>query len=835
MNNIKGLTNEEINNSRKKHGTNKIINYKKNTILSLLIESLSDPIVKILLIALGIKLLLLFDKTDLYETLGIAISIFLASIISVISEYGSEKSFEKLNEEFNLTDVKVIRNNNKQIININEIVVGDILLLEQGDKIPSDAIILEGEIYVDESHITGETTEKYKKINEEIYRGSTVMSYSCIAKTLRVGKNTYYGKIASSLQEKNEESILKIRLRKLAKQISIFGYIGAILVFISYMLNATILANNYQNIVSHIFYALPLSVAVIVMAVPEGLPMMITLVLSSNMKKLLRKNVLVRKLSGIETSGSLNILFTDKTGTLTEGKLKVIEIIDTQFKQINYNNDIFYQSLIYNNDSFFINNKIEGSNSTDRAILEYINNDKKDKYKILKKETFSSKTKYSSVTTNYNKETTFYKGAYEQIINNCDRYLENDKEKILLNKEELINKINQKTKEGIRVIALSYKHNVNNVLLGFVLLKDKIRSTAAESINKIESSGIQVIMLTGDSDNTAISIAKELNMIKQNDIVLTSKEFNELTDNQISQKLDKIKVLCRCLPEDKLRFIKIAQSKGLIVGMTGDGINDSPSLKKANVGYSMGSGTEVAKESSDVVIMDDDINSIYTAILYGRTIFKNIRKFITFQLTVNICAVLLSIIGPFIGVLSPITVIQVLWTNIVMDTFSGLAFSHEPALDEYMKEKPKDKNEQIINKYMINQILIDGLFSTLICIFFLKSSLIKQIYSYNLTDKYLLTAFFGLFIFLNIFLAFISRTSRINFISKLSNNKIFLLIFIFITIVQILLIYFGGELFRTTGLTIYEFQIMLLFSFLIIPIDMIRKIALKKRHISRTF
>lgn len=835
MNKIKGLTNEEVILSRKKHGTNKITNHKKTNIFFLLIESFSDPIVKILLVALSIKLLLMFNKTDLYETIGIAISILLASIISVISEYGSEKSFEKLNEEFNSIEVKVIRNNNKQIINIDDIVVGDILLLEQGDKIPADAIIIDGELYIDESSITGESKEKYKKINDNIYRGTIVMSSSCIAKVTNVGENTYYGKIANSLQEKAEESPLKIRLRKLAKQISIFGYIGAIFVFISYMLNAVILTNNYQDILSHILYALTLSVAVIVMAVPEGLPMMITLVLSSNMKKLLNKNVLVRKLTGIETSGSINILFTDKTGTLTEGKLKVIDIVDTNFNKIDFKLDVYYQSLIYNNDSFFINDKVEGSNSTDRAILEYVNIDKKDKYKIIKKEKFSSRLKYSSITTNYQHQTTFYKGAYEQIINKCNKYLENDKVKLLINKEELIKKLNNKTNEGLRVIALSYSQEFNNVLLGFVFLKDKIRNTASSSINKIESAGIQVIMLTGDSYNTAYSIAKELNILKNNDIILTSEEFNKLTDNEIANKLNKIKVLCRSLPEDKLRFIKIAKSKNLVVGMTGDGINDAPALKKADVGFSMGSGTEVAKETSDIVIMDDDINSIYQSILYGRTIFKNIRKFISFQLTVNVIAVLLSIIGPFIGILSPVTVIQVLWINIVMDTLSGLAFSSEPALEEYMKEKPKNKNEQIINKYMLNQIIIDGIFSTLICIFFLKSNLIRQIYSYNLSDKYLLTAFFGLFIFLDIFLAFISRTSRINLLSNLRKNKVFLILFIIITIIQIVLIYFGGELFRTTGLTIYEFQIMLFFASLIIPIDIIRKQTLKKRNVLRKY
>lgn len=835
--NIKGLTYEEVNESRKKYGTNKITNKKKNTILNMIIESLNDPIVKILLIALGIKVLLIFNRTDLYETIGIAIAIFLSSFISVISEYGSEKAFDKLNEENNSIDVKVIRNYQKEIINIEEVVVGDLLILEQGDKVPADSIIIDGELYIDESLLTGESKEKYKSINDNIYMGSTITENIAIAKVINIGDETFYGKIASDIQQDTNDSPLKIKLRELAKTISKLGYIGAILVFVSYFLNAVIIPGNYTNIMEHLLYALTLSVAVVVMAVPEGLPMMITLVLSSNMKRLLKENVLVRKLIGIETAGSINILFTDKTGTLTEGKLKVIDILDSNLNKIDLTNELIYQSLVYNNDSYFINNKVEGSNSTDRAILEYVQTDKKEKYKIISKEKFNSKKKYSAVTTTYQQETTFIKGAYEQIINTSNYYITSQNtERVLINKKEIIDKITKRTNDGQRVIALSYKQNNKQVLLGFVFLKDNIRKEAYESINRIKTSGVQVVMLTGDSYTTANSIAKELKIIDSStDIILTSEEFNKMTDEEVINKLNRIKVLCRSLPSDKLRFIKIAQMNDLVVGMTGDGINDAPALKKADVGFAMGSGTEVAKETSDIIILDNNIKSIYSAILYGRTIFKNIRKFITFQLSVNCCAVILSIIGPFIGILSPITVIQVLWVNMIMDTLSGLAFSYEPALKEYMEEKPKSKNEHIINKYMKNQIIVDGILSMLICVFFLKSNIIKQIYCYNLTDKYLLTAFFGLFIFLDIFIAFNSRTHRLNILSNLKKNKVFLLIFIIISIVQIILIYYGGELFRTTGLTIYEFEIMIFFAFLIIPIDIVRKLTLKKRNEQRTF
>ena len=371
-------------------------------------------------------------------------------------------------------------------------------------------------------------------------------------------------------------------------------------------------------------------------------------------------------------------------------------------------------------------------------------------------------------------------------------------------------------------------------LIGFIFLKDNIRKESISAIETIKNAGIQVVMITGDAKQTAVAVAKETKIIDNiNDIVLTSEEFNKMTDEYLMSVLPRLKVLSRALPQDKNRLVKISQEKGLIVGMTGDGVNDASALKKSDVGFSMGSGTEVAKETSDIVILDDNIASITTAILYGRTIFKSIRKFIIFQLTVNVSAVLLSVIGPFIGILSPVTVVQMLWINMVMDTLAGLAFAFEPAYKEYMKEKPKNRNEKIINKYMKNQIILNSIYSCAISIFFLKSSIIRSIYRYDPSDKYLMTAFFGLFIFLAIFNAVNARTYRINTFANLLKNRVFIFIILFIAIVQIILIYFGGDIFRTTGLTIYEFEIMLFLAFTVIPFDFIRKIVLKKRNIVR--
>ena len=852
--NIKiGLSSKEVINRRNKYGSNILTSKNKNSFIKLVFESLSDPIIKILLIALAIKVIFLFKDSDIYETVGIFIAIFLATIISTLSEYGSEKAFEKLNEENSIIKVKVLRNSKKKTINIDELVVGDIVYLESGDKVPADSIIIKGELYIDESILTGETKERHASINDDIYMGSIVTDKSATIEVTNVGDKTFYGKIANDIQEKPVESPLKSRLRVLASQISKLGYTAALLILISYMFNAVVVSNNFditkilefKDFSSHLLYALTLSVAIVVMAVPEGLPMMITLVLSSNMKRLLKRNVLVRKLVGIETAGSLNILFTDKTGTLTEGKLSVELFTDaelTEYKNINklstQKYELLYQSLVYNNSAFLNNGIPEGGNTTDRALLSYIGRDDKTTYKIISKEEFNSKLKYSTVETNYKGNTIFIKGAYEKILEKCTKYQKSDGSvRVLINKEKLTNYVNTKTNEGIRALALAYKEkdSTSYILLGFVFLKDNIRKEAYEGIKKIKNAGIQVVMVTGDAKNTAVSIAKELRIItKPTDKVLTSDEFNNMTDEEVKRILPSLRVLSRSLPQDKNRLVKLAQELDLIVGMTGDGINDAPALKRADVGFGMGSGTEIAKETSDIVIIDNNILSISVAILYGRTIFKSIRKFIIFQLSVNICAVLLSIIGPFIGILSPITIIQMLWINMVMDTLAGLAFSYEPALDEYMEEPPKKRNEKIINKYMTNQILFNGLYGAILCIWFLKSKFISSIYRIDPSNKYLLTAFFGLFIFIAIFNAFNARTYRLNILSNILKNKVFIAIITFIAIVQIILIYYGGEVFRTTGLTIYEFEIMIVLAFSIIPFDIIRKIILKKNKITRT-
>lgn len=863
-----GLTDKEVLSNKNKYGSNAITNTKKNSFISLLIESLGDPIIRILLIALGIKTIFLIKDFDWYETVGIVIAIFLASFISSISEYGSEKAFEKLQEESSKIKCRVRRNGKVVEINVDDVVVGDIVLLEAGERIPADGIIVDGEISVDESTLNGESKEKYKypnhnNINDDhntVYRGTVVYSKEAIMLVTKVGNETVYGKIAAELQEKQPESPLKIRLRKLAEIISKFGYIGAALVSISYLFSVIFIDNgfnmtkvietvtNFHVMFGHILYAMTLSVTIIVVAVPEGLPMMITLVLSSNMKRMLKDNILVRKLVGIETAGSLNILFTDKTGTLTKGKLEVVELLDGNMKSFRNDYDLlnypkFYNlvklSTVYNNASIYNREKdiITGGNITDRALLNFVKDEKNSNIKIIETTPFDSKNKYSKVTIDNGKKITLIKGAPEVLINKCNSYYDEYLiKRDFKNKSVVLNKIMDMTKKGIRALVLAtstYEKNMDDLIfVGAVFIKDEVREDAIEGIKLVTKAGIQTVMITGDNKDTAIAIAKECGIINNiNDIVLTSDELNKRTDAEIKQILPHLKVVARSLPQDKSRLVKISREMNLVVGMTGDGVNDAPALKKADVGFSMGSGTEVAKEASDIVILDDNFKSISKAILFGRTIFKSIRKFIIFQLTVNICAVSLSIIGPFIGVETPVTVIQMLWINMVMDTLAGLAFSFEPPLLEYMDEKPKKKDEQIINKYMINEILFTGAYSSILCVLFLKLPIIKELYRFNIDSIYLMTAFFGLFIFIGIFNSFNARTHRLNLFANILKNKVFIIIISFIIIVQLFLLYFGGNLFRTSGLTLKEFEIMILLSMTVIPIDFLRKYLLRKRGI----
>ena len=862
MYNTNGLKDDEVKESRKRYGSNSINEKNKNTFFNLFIETLGDPIIKILLIALAIKTIFLFRDFDYFETMGIVLAVLVASLISAISEYGSNKAFQRMQEESSRINVLVKRDGKTKEITIDEIVKNDILILAPGNKVPADGILIKGKLSVDESSLNGETKEVYKEYIDNIslateknrvYRGTTIYDGEALILVTKIGMDTLYGKMAKVLTEEEDASPLKLRLTNLAKVISRIGYIAAILIAVAYLFSKIFIINNFNLTIiretitlnkffSLILEALTLAVSVLVMSVPEGLPMMITLVLSTNSKKMLKDNVLVRKMVGIETAGSLNILFTDKTGTLTKGKMEVSSIIDGN---LNEYNDLYYtpdklktlisDSLLYNNESELeeSSGKVVGGNITDKALLSFVQRKKDNSVLIKDRILFNSKNKFAvTIIEKNNEKIKLIKGAPDIVIKNSTHYIDKDGKRRTLDKDKILNYVNSKADSGLRTIALAVSQSIyptdsirRNILLGVIFLKDDIRAEAKDGVSLIKSAGINIVMVTGDSKETATSIAKEVGIItSNNDIVLSSSDLERLSDNELKKIIPNLKVVSRALPEDKKRLVMLSKELGLVTGMTGDGVNDSIALKKADVSFAMGSGTEVSKEASDIVIIDDNILSISRAILYGRTTFKNIRKFIIFQLTVNISAIMLALIGPFIGVPSPITVLQMLWINMVMDTLAGLAFSYEVPRIEYMKEPPKKKEENIINKYMFNEIIATSMYTLIISLLFLKLPFIKYIVS----SDHLMTAFFSLFIFIAVFNSFNARTHRLNILAHLKENKVFILIIIFIIIVQIIIIYSGITLFQTKPLYIKELIFILVLSLSIIPFDFLRKYISKK-------
>lgn len=861
MINSNGLSNKEVIEARKKYGSNGILGKNKSTFFSLFIETLGDPIIKILLIALAIKTIFLFKDFDYFETIGIVMAILVAAIISAISEYGSNKAFQRMQEESSKISVKVRRNGSIKEVFIDDLVVGDIVILASGDKVPADITLIEGKLSVDESSLNGEAKESYKEEvrdinnpldNNKVYRGTTIYDGYAIGIVTKVGMDTLYGKMAISLIEKEEDSPLKIRLTNLAKIISRIGYIAAFLIAVSYLFSKIFILNNFNfSIISQISFntfigylleAMTLAVSVLVMAVPEGLPMMITLVLSTNSKKMLLNNVLVRKMVGIETAGSLNILFTDKTGTLTKGKMEVVKTtlgdLNECYSKIEFSDiyqTILEEAIIYNNESEYDKTtyNIIGGNITDKALLSYTGKYKDDNIEIVDKLLFNSKNKYSvSIIKKNNKKIKLIKGAPDKIIKASNLYIDINGKAKVLDRERLINYINKETSKGLRAVAVAISDSTyditsirKNTLVGVVFIKDEIRKEAVDAVELIKSAGIDIVMVTGDSLGTASSIAKEVKIVsKSDDIMLTSSELSKLSDEEVKKIIPKLKVVARALPEDKKRLVELAKEINLVTGMTGDGVNDSIALKKADVSFAMGSGTEVAKEASDIVILDDNILSISKAILYGRTTFKNIRKFIIFQLTINLAATSLALIGPFIGVPSPITVIQMLWINMVMDTLAGLAFSYEVPRIEYMKEAPKKKDESIINRYMFNEIILSGVYLLIVCLLFLKLPIIRGMFTDN---SHYMTAFFTLFILMTVNNLFNVRTHRINIFSHINKNIPFILIVIFIIFAQLFIVYSGITIFGTTRINMKEIFVIFMISLTIIPCDIIRKIFLK--------
>lgn len=863
----KGLTQQQVEESRKLHGANTLTEIPPDPLWKKILEGFKDPMIMILLVALVIQVVLFFmGKAEWYEPVGILIAIMIANGVASVSESKQEGKASALKaEEESKEMAKVIRDGKLQEIHVSEIVVGDIVYLQSGDKIAADGEIIEGTVKVDQASLNGETEEATKTVNASgedynikdllntcyAYRGTVVCGGEAYMEVKVVGDRTLFGELALEVQEDTRETPLQVKLGKLAKQISTFGYIGAIAIVIGVFAKTFIAGNLPEDAFGWInltIEAVTVAVTIIVCAVPEGLPMLTSILLSYQSMRMAKDNVLVHKINGLETAGSLSILFSDKTGTITEGKLSVVEVATGNVRKfgsmkelpVDLKDDVVV-GIGLNNSSSYSDGNIIGGNSTDRALMSFLAAgnaaNSMDRQDVAGFNAFDSAKKYSTVTISRNGHSvTYIKGAPEKIIARCKTYLdENGAVRELTERNFLTAYMDEQAGRSMRLLAVARcdgeTADGDNLTLVCVLsIRDNVRKEAVDAIREVQEAGIQVVMVTGDRKETAVAIAKEAGLLKEKtDVALTSAELAELSDEKLKEILPDLRVVSRALPTDKSRLVRCAQELNLVVGMTGDGVNDSPALKKADVGFAMGSGTEVAKEAGDITILDDNFLSIEKAILYGRTMFKSIRKFLIFQLTVNVAAVLLCFLAPLFGENEILTVIQLLLINLAMDTLAAIAFGSEPALKEYMKEKPVARDASIVTKNMLTEVIISGLFITAACLCLRFVPFFQNLLGAAGNTVFLNSAVFATFMMAITFNGFNARTNHVNVFEHLGRNKNFLLVMGGLLIIQFIFVTFGGDVLHVTPLTAAAWGICALIAFLVIPIDVIRKSFMKKQ------
>jgi len=851
-----GLRDGEVERSRREHGANVFSQAQGRGFWRCFLGNLGDPVIKVLLIALALHLVLMLHHSDWIETAGIAASVLLATLISTLSEYGSEAAFARLREDCSVALCRVRRGGRVMEIPTSDVVVGDVVLLGAGERVPADGRLLCGSLTVDQSALTGESREVEKKpcagtlapdAVGAVLAGCTVQSGEGEIEVLAVGDATLLGHISGELQAATRESPLKLRLSHLARQISILGYVAALLCVLAYLFNELFLQNSFcgaaivaelsnpARLLPTLLHALTLGLTVVVVAVPEGLPMMIAVVLSSNMKRMVRDSVLVRKPAGLEAAGSMNILFTDKTGTLTVGKPTLYSILwqggeAMGVRALQREAPAIFESLLlaaHANTGATVGEvgghpEALGGNGTDRALLSAFLAFTPPTYRVSWRMPFDSTAKLA--VTCLTDGRVLVMGAPERLMPHVRAARQGNKGgEVPLHAAAFSKEVREHMARGQRVLLVCEGEGMQRggalpplSLVCAVTLSDPPRPECRGAVAALQGAGVQVVMMTGDGRETALHVAAASGIWREGSICLEGAELSRMQDSEIADILPRLAVICRALPQDKSRLVRICEAKGLVVGMTGDGINDAPALKLADVGFSMGSGTQVAKDAGDVVIMDDNLSSVVRAVLYGRTIFKSIRKFITLQLVMNFCAVGISVLGPFIGFEAPVTVVQMLWVNIIMDTLGGLAFAGEAPLGLYLKEKPIRRDTPILSRAIVGRIAFLTLTTLAVCVLFLTSPHVTACFRESRDDVCLLTAFFAFFIFAAVVNCFHARSDRVRMLMGLFSNRAFLLIMSLVAAVQIAFVYLGGAVLRTVPLLPRELGTALLLSLLLL-------------------
>ena len=882
---ISGLNDEQVRISRERYGSNVIPESEPTTFREAFLETFGDPMIRILLAIVVIMLIMYgMGHAKIYEPVGTVAAILIVAFVTAKTSVASDMKYRELKESAKKDTAKIYRNGNVEVLSVDEVVVGDRILLQAGDKIPADGVLIQGGLRVNNAALNGEAEECRKKAAPEdtpfpeavtgevfvdassLFRGAVVFDGEGVMAVRKVGTATMMGKMAEEMQVDEPDSPLKVKLSKLAQQISIFGYISAVVIVLLYMAYFiwraggmdSYLGMGWETVLMDAAEAVSLAILIVVCAVPEGLPLMISLVLMQNTSRMLDHNVLVRKAIGIETAGSLNILFSDKTGTITKGSLEVVDFFTAdgqvipldelgQHGQVKRLVDV---AIGKNTASLFDGeHRVIGGNATDQALMRFLGEKtyqalRQDaQYETGEVQSFNSANKFSQAALPKLGKV-FYKGAPERFLAKAKQYVKADGTLAPLDAAALNEIINGYASRAMRVLAFGYsegafrQNNINDdvVLTGLVAIRDDVRAEAKSAIREVQEAGIQVIMITGDRLETAVAIAKDAGLIRsEQDMALTSMQLSEMQDEEIKEVLPRIRVIARALPTDKSRMVRISQEMNLVVGMTGDGVNDSPALSRADVGFAMGSGTEAAKEAGEIVILDDNFQSIKDAILYGRTIYHNILKFCRFQLMINVAAVVVTAASPFFDIVEPLKVTHLLFVNLVMDSLGALMLGNEPALERYMREKPRRRDENLISGPMASQILVMAGWLVIVSFAFLKHPFFAEFFG---TQAQHYTAYFVLFVVAALMNGFNVRDTGFAIFGGLHENPGFLRVWAVIVLVQAAVVNAAlvpleafawiGNMFSCTPFRLAGWGLVFLLAATMIPADLVRKSMVRK-------
>lgn len=830
-----GLTDAEVLKSRDKYGVNILTPAKKTSPWISFLKKFGDPLIVILLIAgilsVGISFyeyIVLGESMQVFfEPVGIFIAIMLATGLAFLFEYKADKEFMILNQVNDDEPVKVIRNSKVVEIARKDVVVGDVVILSCGDEIPADGLLLESvSLDVDESTLTGEPL-CHKTVDEAhfnkdatfpsnaVMKGTKVMNGNGVFRVSAVGDATENGKVFTAAQIDNSvKTPLNEQLERLGRLISWLSYSVAALVVVGRI--ADFMLTEPYTTMTFIAYCLQtvmIAVTLIVVAVPEGLPMAVTLSLAYSMRRMLKTNNLVRKMHACETMGAVTVICTDKTGTLTQNRMTVYEMVCEKL------DDVLYENIALNSTANLDGEKVIG-NPTEGALLLWMRDagvdyaEKRTAVEVLDVIPFSTERKYMSTTVRslaMNGETvTHLKGAPEVVMSMCNM---TDKQRA-----KYAGKLSEFQKKAMRTLAFAY----NDVFLGIVAISDPIREDVPAAIRECDEAGIDVKIVTGDTPGTAMEIGRQIGLHCPSDSIITGTDFEALSDEEVYERVNSLKIIARARPMDKKRLVEFLQKHNHVVAVTGDGTNDAPALKAAHVGLSMGNGTSVAKEASDITIIDNSFRSIGRAVMWGRSLYQNIQRFILFQMTVNVVACLIVLVGAFYDTQSPLTVTQMLWVNLIMDTFAAMALASLPPNESVMRSKPRDRSAFIINKSMKWNILSIGLLFTFILLAFyylFENYDVVSLFALVDTDialqeqrglsAYEISLFFTIFVMLqfwNMFNARAIATGHSAF-HEISSCRGFVSIVALIFFGQILIVELGGSMFNVVSLSISDWLI----------------------------